>query len=58
MSCNTTVDTDECSRLSPCSHICTNTAGGFRCSCPLGLALDSDAKSCKGKWLINDLSFY
>ncbi|XP_067940287.1 hemicentin-1-like [Watersipora subatra] len=40
-------DTDECSRLSPCSHQCANTAGGYRCSCPTGLTLMSDAKTCQ-----------
>ena len=43
-----TKDTDECSRLKPCSHECSNTAGGYRCSCPLGLTLNQDAKTCSG----------
>ena len=31
-----------------CSHICTNTEGGFECSCRVGYTLDSDRKSCSG----------
>lgn len=40
-------DVDECVTLSPCSHICQNTAGSFKCSCPLGLSLFSDGRTCR-----------
>lgn len=43
-------DDNECSNPDPypgrCSHICTNTVGSFRCSCPDEMLLDSDQKTC------------
>jgi len=29
-------DVDECQELSSCAHTCTNTKGGFKCSCEAG----------------------
>ena len=31
-----------------CSGNCTNTEGGFECSCIVGYTLDSDRKRCSG----------
>ena len=41
-------DIDEC-ETSPCEGICTNTGGGYFCSCEAGYELASDLVSCKGK---------
>jgi hypothetical protein len=42
-------DVDECSlRRDLCQHNCTNTRGGYFCSCPPGYRLDADGFSCKG----------
>ena len=42
-------DIDECAPNSgkgPCSHICTNHAGWYKCECPSGYYLTSDHKTC------------
>ena len=44
-------DYDECSTnggRGPCKGSCTNTAGGYTCSCPAGKTLNSDGVSCDG----------
>ena len=43
-------DIDECTELLPCSHNCTNTAGGFTCACLSGYELQRDQKSCIGTY--------
>ena len=44
-------DVDECSEsASTCSHTCKNTDGGFTCSCPPGMMLDNDEKTCVSKY--------
>ncbi|XP_040844349.1 epidermal growth factor-like protein 8 [Ochotona curzoniae] len=41
------VDVDECrAGVSLCSHRCHNTAGSFTCSCPGGLLLGPDGRTC------------
>ncbi|CRK94788.1 CLUMA_CG008282, isoform A [Clunio marinus] len=41
------VDIDECEYGShQCSHSCHNTEGSYRCSCPNGLTLSDDEKTC------------
>lgn len=41
------VDVDECEYNShSCSHSCHNTIGSFTCSCPAGLHLSDDGKTC------------
>ncbi|KAM4834792.1 epidermal growth factor-like protein 8 isoform 1-T3 [Thomomys bottae] len=41
------VDVDECRiSITLCSHHCLNTAGSFTCSCPRGLALGPDKRTC------------
>ncbi|XP_045397715.1 epidermal growth factor-like protein 8 isoform X2 [Lemur catta] len=41
------VDVDECrAGVTLCSHRCLNTAGSFTCSCPLGLLLGLDGRTC------------
>ncbi|KAK7092485.1 hypothetical protein V1264_008223 [Littorina saxatilis] len=43
----TCTDVNECQDNSKkCSHTCRNTAGGFTCSCPTGMVLDNDGKTC------------
>ncbi|XP_025078086.1 uncharacterized protein LOC112554507 isoform X2 [Pomacea canaliculata] len=40
-------DIDECRQGGiNCSHNCTNMNGGFECSCPLGMKLDEDYRTC------------
>ena len=31
-----------------CDHICTNTPGGYNCSCSTGYILNSDSLTCAG----------
>jgi len=42
-------DIDECTTSSVCSHQCSNTMGSFTCSCPDGLFLDDNGRSCSGR---------
>ncbi|XP_006896217.1 PREDICTED: epidermal growth factor-like protein 8 [Elephantulus edwardii] len=43
------VDVDECrTGVTLCSHHCHNTAGSFMCSCPQGLVLSRDRRTCEG----------
>ena len=46
------LDDEECTRLSPCSHYCHNSPGSFACSCPTGLVLDTDGRTCKGFYFV------
>lgn len=40
-------DINECTvGTSGCSHTCANTDGGYFCSCPLGMTLDTNRKTC------------
>ncbi|PVD36007.1 hypothetical protein C0Q70_02977 [Pomacea canaliculata] len=40
-------DLDECRQgVVNCSHTCNNKDGGFVCSCPLGMKLDEDYRTC------------
>ena len=42
-------DLNECAEgLDDCSQTCTNTDGGFTCSCVSGYQLLSDNKTCEG----------
>lgn len=42
------IDDDECARMKPCSHSCNNVLGSYFCSCPVGMTLGPDGKSCEG----------
>ena len=33
-----------------CAQTCTNTLGSFTCSCSSGYILDTDNRSCNGKF--------
>ena len=44
-------DIDECSAgIHKCSHTCENTDGGLTCSCPTGMMLDNDNRTCVSKY--------
>ena len=43
------VDINECLfNMDNCSQVCTNTEGGFACSCGDGYTLGEDGTSCEG----------
>ena len=43
-------DLNECSTDNAgCSDTCTNTDGGFVCSCPTGYVVAADFRNCMGK---------
>lgn len=45
-----TADIDECLEVTgkKCPQLCTNTEGGYTCSCVTGFQLMDDQKSCTG----------
>lgn len=44
-------DIDECEiNNGGCEHICKNQLGSFSCSCPTGLQLSSNGKTCVGEF--------
>eukprot|EP00731_Ephydatia_muelleri_P001116 Em0001g1116a len=47
------IDINECLSPGTCSHSCTNTEGSYLCSCPSGLFLTADQRSCSGCTLSN-----
>lgn len=52
---HTCMDIDECSeRTSGCSHGCINVIGGAFCTCPDGMELGSDYKTCSASMEQND----
>lgn len=44
--CGSCGDVDECS-WRPCSQLCTNTVGSYKCSCAAGYELRPDGFSCR-----------
>ena len=42
---------DECSKPHDCGHNCTNTFGGYTCSCRQGFMLHNDNATCNGEEL-------
>ena len=47
-------DINECERgISGCEGNCTDTIGGFNCSCSEGFVLGADGKSCIGKYNVH-----
>ncbi|KAK2540204.1 Hmcn1 [Columba guinea] len=40
-------DEDECAVPNPCSHTCHNAMGSYHCSCPQGLAIAADGRTCQ-----------
>ena len=48
------IDINECIEdISGCGQICKNTNGSFICDCYDKFDLESDGKSCTGKYWIN-----
>ena len=46
----TSADVDECTLgAHGCSQTCTNTVGGYNCSCIDGFSLNDDGEICKGE---------
>ena len=44
------IDIDECQEdPSPCDQVCTNTVGGFECSCELGYRYAGEDQGCVGQ---------
>jgi hypothetical protein len=41
-------DEDECVAGNPCSHTCHNAMGTYYCSCPKGLTIAADGRTCQG----------
>ncbi|KAM4722858.1 hemicentin-1 [Rhinophrynus dorsalis] len=39
-------DEDECVSHNPCSHSCHNIVGSYYCSCPKGLMISDDGRTC------------
>ncbi|XP_042234598.1 low-density lipoprotein receptor-related protein 4-like [Homarus americanus] len=55
---NTTcVDVDECAVFRPCSQLCENIEGGFRCTCVEGYSLRPDLFTCKAQGPVPTLIF-
>ena len=44
-------DINECAGSHGCSHGCTNTIGSFLCTCPDGLFLSDDERTCEGDYI-------
>lgn len=45
-------DINECQfETQPCDHICSNSIGGFQCTCKDGYLLQSDNKTCSCKYV-------
>ncbi|XP_047673954.1 hemicentin-1 isoform X2 [Tachysurus fulvidraco] len=40
-------DENECDEGSPCSHACHNAIGTYYCSCPRGLTISADGRTCQ-----------
>ena len=40
-------DTNECLR-NPCSQLCTNTEGSYKCDCMGGFQLQENGRNCEG----------
>ena len=44
-------DIDECAeQLDECQQVCNNTIGSYVCDCHIGYALNSDGRTCRGKY--------
>ena len=47
----TCADIDECDEdTDGCAHMCTDTKGGYVCSCDVGYRLANDSHGCDGRW--------
>ena len=49
-------DVDECSRISSCSQLCTNTKGSFKCGCEEGYEVEG--RQCRALGVKNQLFLY
>ena len=55
LACVMCLDVDECQlQQQPCSQLCVNTAGSYRCDCVTGYQLRPDGHTCKalGKFTV------
>ena len=41
---------NECLTSNDCQQLCTNTEGGYNCSCSQGFILNKDIKTCNGMY--------
>jgi len=48
-------DINECSGNHTCDHACADTHGSFVCSCDDGFDLQSDGRTCIGKFNFSEL---
>lgn len=43
-------DVDDCAASPCCQQVCTNSPGGYECSCYAGYRLSADGCRCEGEW--------
>lgn len=43
-------DVDDCAASPCCQQVCTNSPGGYECSCYAGYRLSADGCGCEGEW--------
>lgn len=43
-------DVDDCADSPCCQQVCTNSPGGYECSCYAGYQLSPDGCGCEGEW--------
>lgn len=50
LACCAPTDLDDCADAPCCWQVCTNTPGGYECSCYAGYRLSTDGCGCEGEW--------
>ena len=48
---------NECLTTNDCQQLCTNTEGGYNCSCSQGFIFNSDNKTCDGMYMLKYCRF-